>query len=74
MSIEQAINRKIKGNKPLSIFSAMDGKPMYPNMDWRFNEFPNAQTHNLCITAIELMALPRVGNVVGRTIYELVLK
>lgn len=50
------------------------GKPAFPSFDWRFNEFPNQAAHALYATAIELMALPVVSQVVGRALFDIILK
>ncbi|XP_066272187.1 mediator of RNA polymerase II transcription subunit 23-like [Branchiostoma lanceolatum] len=48
--------------------------PPFPNCDWRFNEFPNPAAHALHVTCVELMALPVVGNSVGSSLLNVVLK
>ena len=40
------------------LVDTLSGKPVFPHMDWRFSEFPNASAHALHVTCIELMALP----------------
>ena len=53
---------------------ALAGLPVFPNFDWRFNEFPNPATHALYSSCIELMALPVSGAEVGNALYDIVLK
>ena len=31
---------------------------MFPHLDWRFNEFPNAGAHALYVSCVEVMGLP----------------
>lgn len=33
-------------------------KPYLPGVDWRFNEFPNAVSHVLYCTALEILSIP----------------
>lgn len=37
---------------------SMQGKKPFPFMDWRFNEFPNENSHALYVTCIEIMGVP----------------
>lgn len=37
---------------------SLQGKFPFPQMDWRFNEFPNEGTHALHCTCVEIMGLP----------------
>lgn len=52
----------------------MGEKPSFPNFDWRFNEFPNANTHALYVTCMELMALPCKPDIVGKALLDILLK
>ena len=47
---------------------------MFPHLDWRFNEFPNAGTHALYVTCVELMTLPDKPSVVGEMLMEVILQ
>ncbi|CAL4068022.1 unnamed protein product, partial [Meganyctiphanes norvegica] len=40
------------------LVNTIRGKPTFPAIEWRFNEFSNAGTHALHVTCVELMALP----------------
>lgn len=53
-------------------FTAIEGKNVFPNVDWRFNEFPNPPTHALYVTCIELLSLPSVPQVVANNIIDVV--
>lgn len=44
------------------------------HVDWRFNEFPNAASHMLYVTCVELMALPMSPIIVGTSLLEVVTK
>ena len=37
---------------------SLQGKFPFPQMDWRFNEFPNEGAHALHCTCVEIMGLP----------------
>lgn len=45
----------------------------FPAMDYRFSEFPNAGTHALYVTCVELMALPIGAKEVANSLMTLVL-
>lgn len=47
---------------------------MFPNVDWRFNEFPNPSTHCLYVTCVELLGLPAGPVVVANNIIDVVIK
>ncbi|XP_022090298.1 mediator of RNA polymerase II transcription subunit 23-like isoform X2 [Acanthaster planci] len=49
-------------------------QPLFQNMDWRFNEFPNLAAHALHVTCVELMALPGQGKQVGNALLEVIFK
>lgn len=56
------------------LVDTMNGKSPFPNIDWRFNEFPNPSAHALHATCIELMALPVSSQTVGNALLDVVLK
>ncbi|KAJ8033690.1 Mediator of RNA polymerase II transcription subunit 23 [Holothuria leucospilota] len=56
------------------LVDTMGEKPAFPNFDWRFNEFPNANTHALYVTCMELMALPCKPDIVGKALLDILLK
>lgn len=51
----------------------MSGK-IQLHTDWRFNEFPNAASHVLYVTCVELMALPLSPVAVGNNLLDVVTK
>ncbi|PIK49217.1 putative mediator of RNA polymerase II transcription subunit 23 [Apostichopus japonicus] len=61
------------GFASLTDASPMGEKPAFPNFDWRFNEFPNANSHALYVTCMELMALPSQPKVVGNALLNILL-
>ncbi|XP_070556294.1 mediator of RNA polymerase II transcription subunit 23-like isoform X2 [Ptychodera flava] len=56
------------------LVDTISGSVPAPNIDWRFNEFPNPAAHALHTTCVELMALPVNGKIVGNAIMDVVLK
>ncbi|KAK2720548.1 hypothetical protein QYM36_004432, partial [Artemia franciscana] len=46
----------------------------FPQMDWRFNEFPNMGTHALYVTVVEILALPISPQIAGTALIDTVLK
>lgn len=54
--------------------TAIDGKNVFPNVDWRFNEFPNPPTHALYVTCVELLGLPSVPQTVANYIIDVAIK
>jgi mediator of RNA polymerase II transcription subunit 23 len=54
--------------------TAIDGKNVFSNVDWRFNEFPNPPTHALYVTCVELLGLPTVPKVVANNIIDVAIK
>ena len=48
-------------------------KSPFPHTDYRFNEFPNASSHALHVTCVELMALPVSASVVANSLLDVVL-
>ncbi|XP_037090079.1 mediator of RNA polymerase II transcription subunit 23-like isoform X3 [Pollicipes pollicipes] len=40
------------------LVDALADRPVFPNLEWRFNEFPNASAHALHCTCLEVMAVP----------------
>lgn len=54
---------------------AIEGKNVFPNVDWRFNEFPNPPTHALYVTCVELLGLPSSSpQAVSNNIIDVALK
>lgn len=56
------------------IFKAMSGNVKFPNIDWRFNEFPNPAVYALYMTCAELMALPLAPSTVANSIIDVVMQ
>lgn len=56
----------------MNLSTAIEGKNVFPNVDWRFNEFPNPPTHALYVTCIELLSLPSVPQVVANNIIDVI--
>lgn len=56
------------------ISTAIEGKNVFPNVDWRFNEFPNPPTHALYVTCVELLGLPSVPQSVANYIIDVAIK
>jgi len=46
----------------------------FPNIDWRFNEFPNPTAYALYMTCAELMALPLSPGSVANSLLDVVMK
>jgi mediator of RNA polymerase II transcription subunit 23 len=55
------------------LVDTLAGKPVFPHMDWRFSEFPNASAHALHVTCIELMALPVPATTVASQLLDVCL-
>jgi len=55
------------------VVDTLNGKPPFPHVDWRFNEFPNAGAYILHVTCIELMALPVSASVVANNLLDVVM-
>ncbi|KAK3924714.1 Mediator of RNA polymerase II transcription subunit 23 [Frankliniella fusca] len=55
------------------ICDTMSGK-IQLHTDWRFNEFPNAASHVVYVTCVELMALPMPPVAVGNSLLDVVTK
>lgn len=53
---------------------AMSGNVKFPNIDWRFNEFPNPAVYALYMTCAELMALPLSPASVANSILDVVMQ
>lgn len=53
-------------------FVAISGKNVLYSTDWRFNEFPNAPTHALYVTCVELLGLPVAPSVVANNIIDVI--
>jgi mediator of RNA polymerase II transcription subunit 23 len=47
---------------------------VFPNVDWRFNEFPNSATHALFVTCVELLGLPVEPVQVANSIIDVAIK
>ena len=45
----------------------------FPFFDWRFNEFPNAGSHALYVTCVELMGLAVLPSTVANNLFNIVL-
>lgn len=58
----------------INSFTAIEGKNIFPNVDWRFNEFPNPPTHALYVTCVELLGLPTVPKVVANMLIDVALR
>lgn len=56
------------------LFTAIEGGNFFPNVDWRFNEFPNPPTHALYVTAVELMGLPVLPHTVAKHLFDVIIK
>lgn len=52
----------------------MSGNVKFPNIDWRFNEFPNPAVYALYMTCAELMALPLSPASVANSILDVVMQ
>lgn len=52
----------------------MNGNVKFPNIDWRFNEFPNPAVYALYMTSVELMALPLTPFSVANSLIDVVMK
>jgi len=48
--------------------------PQFASCDWRFNEFSNPSSHVLHATCVELMTLPMHGDVIGKSLIEVICK
>ena len=55
-------------------FTAIEGGNIFPNVDWRFNEFPNPPTHALYVTAVELLGLPVLPHAVANHLFDVIVK
>jgi len=44
------------------------------SIDWRFNEFPNAASHALYVTCVELMGLPVSPTEVGNKLLDVIMR
>ncbi|KAG5667969.1 hypothetical protein PVAND_015928 [Polypedilum vanderplanki] len=56
------------------LIETIEGKNVFPNVDWRFNEFPNPPTHALYVTAVELLGLPVSPQTVSNQIFDVIIK
>jgi mediator of RNA polymerase II transcription subunit 23 len=66
-------NKFFKFNFYLLIL-AIEGNSVFPNVDWRFNEFPNPPTHALYVTAVELLGLPTSAPNVANNLFDVAIK
>jgi mediator of RNA polymerase II transcription subunit 23 len=79
---DQPISNEILWNPDITYYFALvkrlidtiDGKNMFPGVDWRFNEFPNQPTHALYVTCVELLGLPAGPSVVSNNIFDVLIK
>lgn len=55
------------------LVDTIKGKQIYPNFDWKFYEFTNSGCHALHIICVELMALPKLGNVVANNLIDIIM-
>ncbi|XP_037947513.1 mediator of RNA polymerase II transcription subunit 23-like [Teleopsis dalmanni] len=75
-------NQELLWNPELSYYiqlirrlsDTINGKNLFYNTDWRFNEFPNAPTHALYVTCVELLSLPVAPTVVANNIIDIIVK
>ena len=51
----------------------LNGKPVFPFQDWRFNEFTSVAAHALHVICTELMALPVPVNAVANNLIDIIL-
>lgn len=58
----------------LTLAIAMQGKPIFPSIEWRFNEFANSGAHALHVSCVELMALPSNPTIVANMLLNVLLK
>lgn len=56
------------------LVNTMQGKPVFPHLEWRFNEFANSGAHALHVTCVELMGLPCNPNIVANMLLDVLLK
>ncbi|XP_050057825.1 mediator of RNA polymerase II transcription subunit 23-like [Aphis gossypii] len=56
------------------ITDTMNGNVKFPNIDWRFNEFPNPAVYALYMTCAELMALPLTPASVANSLLDVVMQ
>ncbi|XP_076066358.1 mediator complex subunit 23 [Oratosquilla oratoria] len=56
------------------LVQTLQGKSVFPQMEWRFNEFANAGAHALHVTCAELMALPTNPNLVANALVDVVMR
>ena len=52
----------------------MAGNSPFPNLEWHYNEFPNASAHALHVTCVELMTLPVSNEAVGQGLFSIMYK
>ncbi|XP_042237503.1 mediator of RNA polymerase II transcription subunit 23-like [Homarus americanus] len=56
------------------LVNTMQGKPVFPAVEWRFNEFANSGAHALHVSCVELMALPSNPTIVANKLLDVLLK
>lgn len=79
---DQPISNEILWNPDITYYinlvkrliDTIDGKNMFPGVDWRFNEFPNQSCHALYVTCVELLGLPAGPTVVANNIIDVIIK
>ncbi|KAK4327235.1 hypothetical protein Pmani_002291 [Petrolisthes manimaculis] len=72
----------IAWNPGLSYYTALvrrlvhtiQGKPVFPSIKWRFNEFANSGAHAIHVSCVELMALPSNPSIVANKLLDVLLK
>jgi len=57
---------------PFNSVAAISGKNVFYSTDWRFNEFPNAPTHALYVTCVELLGLPVAPSLVANNLIDVI--
>ncbi|XP_063877362.1 mediator of RNA polymerase II transcription subunit 23-like [Scylla paramamosain] len=56
------------------LVNTMQGKPIFPSIEWRFNEFANSGAHALHVSCVELMALPSNPTIVANMLLNVLFK
>ncbi|XP_037789098.1 mediator of RNA polymerase II transcription subunit 23-like isoform X2 [Penaeus monodon] len=52
----------------------MQGKAVFPSIEWRFNEFSSSGAHALHVSCVELMALPSNPTIVANMLMDVLLR
>lgn len=56
------------------LVNTMQSKPIFPLVEWRFNEFANSGAHALHVSCVELMALPSNPTIIANKLLDVLLK